>query len=275
MTIKVGNLGNNTLNGTSHSDRLFGLFGDDKLFGFGGSDDLFGGPGADRLEGGAGNDDLYGGFGVDMASYRDDPTADGVTVNLSSREAIDGWGGHDDLHSIENVTGSDGDDLITGNSGRNRLLGLRGDDDIRGHGGGDTLAGHRGSDFLSGNKGNDRLDGNNGTDTLFGGNGEDKLSGGAHNDLLNGGTGNDALWGGWGADRFVYDSETGDSDRIRDFQNNIDTIAIDVADGTTIDDVIALASEVGDDVQIDFGDGNVLTIEDAKISHLPNDIVLL
>nr|WP_244669231.1 calcium-binding protein [Rhodobium orientis] len=210
-----------------------------------------------------------------MASYRDDPTADGVTVNLSSREAIDGWGGHDDLHSIENVTGSDGDDLITGNSGRNRLLGLRGDDDIRGHGGGDTLAGHRGSDFLSGNKGNDRLDGNNGTDTLFGGNGEDKLSGGAHNDLLNGGTGNDALWGGWGADRFVYDSETGDSDRIRDFQNNIDTIAIDVADGTTIDDVIALASEVGDDVQIDFGDGNVLTIEDAKISHLPNDIVLL
>ena len=73
------------------------------------------------------------------------------------------------LTDIENVLGSEFNDLIAGNDGANRFYG---------HGGNDTLDGREESDYLSGEDGNDQLYGGTGTDKLFGGKGADLIVGG-------------------------------------------------------------------------------------------------
>src|SRR6185369_12867144 len=72
----------------------------------------------------------------------------------------------DTLFSIENVIGTNSNDIIGGSSVGNKLWGM---------------------------DGNDRLDGMDGNDSLFGGNGADGLSGGRGDDFLDGG---DRLFGG-------------------------------------------------------------------------------
>ena len=101
--------------------------------------------GDDVLEGGDGDDSLWGGGGSDTASYAG--AGGGIFVSLASGFAS-GVSGDDDLHGIENVTGSAYDDQIFGNSGANRLAGGDGHDYLRGIGGTDTLLGGGGDDYL-------------------------------------------------------------------------------------------------------------------------------
>jgi Ca2+-binding RTX toxin-like protein len=139
-------------------DQLYGASGDDTInsgsssdfiAGGGGDDALFGNDGDDRLRGSAGNDTLDGGDGTDRADYR--RAAASVTVDLSAGTASDdGDGGQDKLVSIEDVRGSDFDDVITGNDGENFIRSL---------GGNDSLLGGDGFDFLVGGAGNDTLHG--------------------------------------------------------------------------------------------------------------------
>src|ERR1043166_5232476 len=128
----VGGAGNDTLNGGDGDDRLVGGADADLLFGMNGNDLLDGGPGSDWLLGWDGNDTLLGGAGhdtvhgdngddtliggadydtleggagTDTASYASSPA--GVLVVLAQGAAYaDGFGGHDTLSGIENVTGS-------------------------------------------------------------------------------------------------------------------------------------------------------------------------
>ena len=72
--------------------------------------------------------------------------------------------------------------------------------EIRGGEGDDTIDGQGGSDFLVGNENNDLLFGGDGNDSLSGGSGDDTLYGGADNDILNGIPGNDSVYGGSGSD---------------------------------------------------------------------------
>lgn len=72
----------------------------------------------------------------------------------------------DELESIENVEGSNDDDLILGNDGDNVLNGNDGDDTIRGQAGNDVLNGGADNDTLIGGLGNDQLDGGEGIDTV-------------------------------------------------------------------------------------------------------------
>lgn len=65
MPIKIGDEGNNRLEGTDTSDILNGRAGNDDLFGGAGNDQLLGGPGLDELRGGNGDDTLVGGPGAD------------------------------------------------------------------------------------------------------------------------------------------------------------------------------------------------------------------
>ncbi|WP_307120417.1 Calx-beta domain-containing protein [Sphingomonas kyeonggiensis] len=60
-----GGLGNDTLNGQAGHDLLDGSLGNDVLNGGDGNDTLYGGLGKDQLHGDAGNDALYGGLGKD------------------------------------------------------------------------------------------------------------------------------------------------------------------------------------------------------------------
>ena len=66
MAIKLGNGGDNTLNGTSGTDLLIGGAGNDILNGGAGLDLLFGGADNDTLNGGAGSDLVFGDGGDDI-----------------------------------------------------------------------------------------------------------------------------------------------------------------------------------------------------------------
>ena len=121
--------GDNTANiftGTADDDVMVSLGGHDTLSGGAGNDLLLGGAGDDVLSGGAGDDRLIGGLGTDTADYSNDIA--GVVVDLANGTATDGSGGMDTLISIENVIGSDFDDVLTGNSRDNVFIGGAGAD---------------------------------------------------------------------------------------------------------------------------------------------------
>ena len=65
VTVIVGTDKNETLNGTSGADLIFGLLGRNTINGLGSSDLLCGGNGVDTLNGGEGDDTLYGNRGDD------------------------------------------------------------------------------------------------------------------------------------------------------------------------------------------------------------------
>ncbi len=98
-----------------------------------------GGAGDDTLAGGAGNDVIDGNDGIDTVSYENDTA--GIQVNLGAQAAIDGFGGNDNLLNIENVVGSDFNDVIIGGNGDNNLNGGAGNDILAGGDGNDILNG--------------------------------------------------------------------------------------------------------------------------------------
>jgi len=204
------------------------------------ADSMLGGSNNESFEGGAGNDSLNGGQGIDAVTYLSSPA--GVTVNLKTGTASDGWGGTDTISNFEQVVGSSYNDLITGGDGNDTLTGGLGNDTIDGGAGTDTavfagafdsydidssgddilVTGHDGVDtvrnveFLQfddetfavvhGTPVSDTLAGGAEDDALFGGGGDDSISGGGGNDVLDGGTGNDTMAGGTGDDTYVVDS---------------------------------------------------------------------
>ena len=170
---------------------------------------------AERFEGMGGNDTINGGAFNDRVEFGQSPT--GAVVNLSNTNfavgavialantAQDGFGGVDQLNSIEQVNGSRLDDYIIANAGtvNNRFDGSEGIDTVsyaaatvntsvnlntltgQNTGSGtDTLLNVEnlvGSDFF------DNLTGNAAANWLIGGEQDDTLIGGAGNDILDGG----------------------------------------------------------------------------------------
>ena len=184
------------------------------------------------------------------------------------------------------IRGYGGEDVIKGGGGKDRLVGGGGDDELRGGSGLDKLYGKSGADLLIGGSGRDKLFGGSGDDELSGGrkkdvlkggSGDDDLRGGAGNDVLRGGAGDDILRGGSGADKFVFNK--GD-DHIRDFRNNVDTIAVDDArlrgSDPTIDDLMDMGRIIDGNAVFTFEGGHTLTIDgvtDLDILH--NDLILV
>jgi Ca2+-binding RTX toxin-like protein len=157
-----------TVKGTSGDDTLDfsdGVTnGSDTIYGYGGNDTLKGRGGNDVLKGGGGADDLDGGDGIDTAGYGE--SLQGVFVNLGG---FVGWGdaAGDTLVDIENLSGSNYDDILSGDGGSNTLSGGAGIDHLDGEGGADTL---------NGGDHDDTLRGGSGADTLNGGSGDDRAS---------------------------------------------------------------------------------------------------
>ncbi|MEI6640765.1 MAG: calcium-binding protein [Novosphingobium sp.] len=132
------------------ADRMFGNGGNDTLLGGAGNDSLFGGAGDDILDGGTGANLLNGGTGSDTVSY---VSASGAqTIDLRQTTAQTNG---DRLVGIENLTGSDFDDVFTAGRAASILLGGGGDDTLVGGARGDVLAGGTGNDLLTGGAGND------------------------------------------------------------------------------------------------------------------------
>ncbi|MCK0171600.1 hypothetical protein MWU53_11070 [Aliiroseovarius sp. S1123] len=253
--------------GGSGADTLTGAAGDDVLEGGAGGDRIDGGAGDDRLIGGDGNDvllasdgaDLFdGSAGVDMVDMR--ANTSGATVDLVAGTGAGSMVG-DQFISIENLVGTEFDDLLVGNDADNRLVGRNGADILTGGGGDDRLLGGVGADQLNGGTGDDRIIGHNGRDTLNGGDGRDILRGGLGLDELDGGAGNDGLYGGGGQDTFLFNAGV---DRIRDFDPADDTIMFDSAlwGGGTLSqsEILSYATAMSDRVVFDFGDGDRLIV---------------
>lgn len=149
------------------------------------------------------------------------------------------------------------------------------DQSIKGGMTADSLSGGNGDDRIDGQKGDDSLTGLGGDDILIGGYGNDILDGGSDKDILSGGRGNDILTGGNGADVFVFAANEG-ADVILDF----DSLAGDrinlaaYGDIDTVEQALALASQVGDDVVFTFTPRTSITVEDASIAEIASALLV-
>ena len=102
--------------------------------------------------------------------------------------------------------------------------------------------------------------GNDEANTLLGNSGANRLDGDSGKDVLDGGVGNDRLTGGFGPDVFVFEDGYG-KDTITDMalEDAIDLSNMSVA--INRETVLSFASKVGDDLVINFGLGDRLTIK--------------
>ncbi len=283
----IGGNGNDTLTGNDAANTLTGNTGADTLTGNGGADTLNGGDGDDLAWGNIGNDTLYGGLGHDRlhGGYGNDRLEGGLGA-----DRLCGDNGMDKLfggYGNDRLWGGNGADTLYGNRGTDRLFGGNGNDRLWGGGFHDILKGGLGRDKLFGGSGNDKLWGGGFHDALRGGTGQDMLSGGYGNDrlwggtgqdtlrgdhgadTLDGGSGDDTLWGGAGADTFQFIGNAG-ADLLRDFQDNIDRLVVEGFGA--IEQVLDCATEADGDVVFDFGNGNMITVENMTLVALENDI---
>ncbi|WP_181164520.1 calcium-binding protein [Amaricoccus solimangrovi] len=236
--------------------KAYGGDGDDELTGGSGDDYLSGGDGDDHLEGEVGDDVMKGGDGDDVMEWD----------NGDGSDVMNGGRGHDtaevegaetagDIFEIRDS--GDGVQFERTNLG-NFTLDIEKTEVLRvnGLGGDDTI------DASELSAGAIRL-------KAYGSDGDDALIGGEGRDYLDGGAGDDEMTGGAGADTFVFRSG---SDTITDFQPGEDVVRLRVSgawdDWGSIENA---ASQQGDDVVLDFGHGNVLTLEDTQLAHLSQD----
>ncbi|MDO6963617.1 calcium-binding protein [Rhizobium alvei] len=168
-------------------------------------------------------------------------------------------------------TGSAANDDITGAGGNDKLTGAAGDDSLYGNFGNDILNGNAGLDLLSGGEGNDKLFGGDDNDRLDGGTGDDRLFGDAGADQIFAGAGRDVITGGTGADTFYFLAGNG-IDIIADFmgsdgvQDKIDLGKMEGIDRMA--DIREIASQVGDNVVINFGDGDRIILRSFDLGDL-------
>ena len=81
--------------------------------------------------------------------------------------------------------------------------------------------------------------------------GADELNGDKGGDTLVGGPGKDKLKGGPGADTFFFDESSG-KDIVRDFEDNIDAIAIPVELFSSVSDLLKHIHKVKGGVELDL-----------------------
>ncbi len=163
----VGSSGENRQLGTNHNDVLQGYTserdthggneaeirndGNDVLYGFGGDDVMAGGGGFNKLYGGEGNDtawygDSLSGIYVDMNNKAEDASGEyywawhgNSATPFNLNDEIRDKEGYDLLWSVENIYGSDHDDVIIGDEGDNVFTAGDGKDVLTGNGGADTF----------------------------------------------------------------------------------------------------------------------------------------
>ncbi len=208
-TLRVGGDDVATISGFETLEVVAGD-GDDRITAVGGGDFLFVAGGENQVAAGAGDDT--------------------VGYTLGEVNDLDGGSGFDILF----VTAGEEDRGIVFN-------GARGDDSVGSSITGfeafnvfgaevaDTISAGRNDDMVAANGGDDNVRGLAGDDTIFGAAGRDTLRGDEGADEIWGGDGGDQLYGGAGADSFWFSSIDRGVDRIRDFEDGVDTLMLDAA----------------------------------------------
>ena len=190
------------------------------------------------FEGRAGNDTFDGRGGFDQASYNNDPTTVGISVNMAAGTVTgDAAIGVDALISIKSIRGTAFADtyIATGFAGASTDTGLTATfNEFEGLGGNDTITGNGDTritfvsatagmtvDLSAGTATGDssvgtdsftgvsRVRGSNLNDTIFGDANNNILEGQSGDDVLEGGAGNDTVNGGSGIDTASYEHAAG------------------------------------------------------------------
>ena len=222
--------------GSDFNDRITGNEHNNNLDGGNGNDTLEGGLGADTLNGGAENDTVSYIHAIGTGNR-------GVTVSLQTPEkSNDGEALGDVFISIENIEGSNKDDLLIGDANNNILSGMDGDDTLIGGLGADSLDGGAGNNFVSysnaainsigvtvvasladpqNNAGDAKGDTYKDIQNLIGSDGNDLLQGNAAANVLNGGDGDDTLIATLGGNDTLIGGRGYDAADYHDFSSNL------------------------------------------------------
>ncbi|CAK6689184.1 hypothetical protein IFHNHDMJ_00557 [Synechococcus sp. CBW1107] len=118
---------------------LYGLDGDDILMGGGGSNLLYGGAGSDTAFYGYATNNASQGISVDMAATVDGAVLLHNGIRELGKPVVTEGADLDYLYAIENIVGSDRDDIIRGDHADNLLVSGKGNDTLAGRGGRDTF----------------------------------------------------------------------------------------------------------------------------------------
>ena len=173
----IENLGgsqfDDTLEGSSENNRLYGFDGSDLMSGGGGNDSLYAHLGDDTVNGEGGNDLVDGYDGDDV---------------------INGGSGSDTLY------GGDDDDTIDGGFQSDLIFGGEGNDEIEGGRGNDTIDAGDGHDVIDAGQNHDEVHVGDGADTV-------DLGGGGDTVFISG-FGNNTIDGDWGNDTAVFESNS-------------------------------------------------------------------
>ena len=134
--------------GAQGNDILTGGDGDDIIEDDFDNDTVNAGPGFDLIVTDLGNDTINGGPGPDRVNYTQANSR--VTVDLGrTTQQNTGGGALDTLSNIENVTGTNFNDVLTGTDVANDIEGGGGDDVLMGRGGNDGIKGGAGVNTAS------------------------------------------------------------------------------------------------------------------------------
>lgn len=169
--------------------------------------------------------------------------------------------------AVSDILSQPGTDFVIAGDDDDRLKGGKGDDFLSGKDGEDRINGGKGDDVILGGNDDDRLSGRQDDDILRGEDGDDVLRGNQGKDLLDGGLGDDTLVGNGGADVFVFSEGYGE-DLIRTFQDGVDKIDVSGFGFTSFEEFEDAVSSRGQRTEIDFGDGDVLTISGVSAANL-------
>jgi len=141
-----GSVFNDILVGDEQDNVIKGHVGDDIIEGNGGNDTIYGNVGNDIINAGAGDDIIWGGEdddiidggeGVDVLSYK--KSGSSVVVDMISKTMISETDGFDEFINVENIEGSNYNDILIGDDQNNEIEGGLGDDEIYGGGGEDKV----------------------------------------------------------------------------------------------------------------------------------------
>ncbi|KIC35648.1 hypothetical protein RA27_22835, partial [Ruegeria sp. ANG-R] len=250
--VLIGSDGADNINGERGDDIILGGAGNDSLFGAEGRDQIDGGAGDDILTGYHGAEVLDGGDGTDLVTYNHPYLTNGVHASLATGQGYSGAAEGDTYRNVENLQGSQRNDILEGDDNANVLSGLGGLDVLKGGGGDDTLVSVYGLDHLEGGAGADRFVLRALREDAYRFNAEDAPEDPVGNiqtrsfDLRE-------------LDAVILDFSSAEGDRI------------DLS-GQTLDEVVLRAA--GPDTQITLNDGRTLIIRDVRPEALtPNDFI--
>lgn len=256
-----GLAGDDVMRGLEGDDEIHGDSGDDVIMGGKGDDEIRGGSGDDVIIGGQGDDRLFGGTGSDIFVFRDDDGDDDVfgfnATNDAEKIDLNGVSAIEDFADLrDNHMRQDGDDVIIDTGSGQITLHSVNIEDLDEE---DFILAFNG---IRGTDDNDMLTGTDGADAIRGLDGDD---------VINGGKGDDLMRGGLGSDTFIFNDGDG-VDEIRRFDATDDAEKFDLTGVSEITDFTDLVqnrmTQVGDDVLIDLGGGNSVTLTGVDIDDL-------